>query len=156
MSYIQDNQLQKIQNFSPLTLPFYSNKEKSVLEAKMQQLNKVWSDQSLFGHFLTNLSTRCYHFATSSLNWHLKPDGTDRRFSQVIYDISQPSLLIEKKGEYRFVPFKILEFMTKRGLGGFATMMTGIISPLGLAAKSIHLLSRCVSSSFSHNPKKNN
>lgn len=102
---------------------------------------QVWNNTELVGHLLTSAPRKCYDFAAAPLVWHLREDGTDRR--AYIYQANvKTGYYVEHQSEYPLVPLELFEFPYRRMLGGALTLTSALLSPLGLAAKEIHLASR--------------
>lgn len=104
-----------------------------------EKINQIWNNADLFGQCLTAAPANCYEFATAPLSWHLRADGTDRR--SYIY---VPARNIEQEAEWELVPFEFFEGLYRRVFGGALTLAAGIVSPLGLVAKSVHLLGQSI------------
>ncbi|PCI94475.1 hypothetical protein COB11_03825 [Candidatus Aerophobetes bacterium] len=121
------------------------------------KIKQVWQNANLFGHLLTSAPSKCYQFATAPLNWHLRPDGTDRRFYIYAYEsnngeseqqvssnrplsLSGTTLLHDREYSYSFE----VELICRRIFGGLLTVTAAVVSPIGLASKSIHLIGRSV------------
>ena len=105
-----------------------------------QKIEKIWKDTSLYGHCLTSAPAKLYLFATLQLNWHLTTQATrtfDRRTD--IEEWHGGNLIFSYQAEYPCVPFELIEFVSRRIIGGSCLLIAGAISPLGLLAKSIHL-----------------
>ena len=109
--------------------------------ALAEKIRRIWNNADLFGHSLTTAPFNFYQFTTAPLSWHLRADGTDRRAYIATYG---PTGNIVRESEYELVPFELFEFIYRRVIGGALTLTTGIISPIGLVAKSLHLLSQSV------------
>jgi hypothetical protein len=104
---------------------------------------QVWSNPDLYGHILTSAPAHCYEFTSANLNWHLRPDGSDRRtFILTAFADGRPSLQLES--EYELVPFELFEFTVRRIVGGTLTLTAALISPVGLAAKGVHIASQSI------------
>lgn len=106
-----------------------------------QKIGQIWDDECLFGHVLTSAPLACYTFATTPLEWHLRPDGSDRRNFRAIIS---SGTVTQFESEYELVPFELFETIWRRVFGGALTLAAGIISPIGLVAKVIDLATRPV------------
>lgn len=109
-----------------------------------EKVYQIWNNADLFGNSLTTAPSNFYQFSTAPLSWHLRADGTDRRAYIASYG---PAGNAVHEAEYQLVPFELFEFIYRRALGGALTITTGILSPVGFVAKSLHLLSKAVFSS---------
>ena len=105
-----------------------------------QKIYRVWDNASLFGHALTSAPSKYYQFTTEPLGWHLRADGTDRR--SYIGSRGPEGNWTVQESEYDFVPFEIFEFIYRRVIGGAITLVAGVVSPIGLVAKGVHLVSQ--------------
>ena len=136
--------------FTAKLLHFYTRKISIYINSSLiaEKIRRVWNNADLFGHALTSTPINCYQFSTASLGWHLRADGTDRRTYTATYgriNSSLYELLKEQQMEYVLVPFELFEFIYRRIIGGALTLATGIVSPIGLIAKSVHLASQSAS-----------
>jgi len=109
-----------------------------------ERIDQIWNNADLFGNSLTTAPSNFYQFSTAPLSWHLRADGTDRRSYIATYGSTGNTV---HEAEYQLVPFELFEFIYRRALGGALIITTGIISPIGFVAKSLHLLSQAVFSS---------
>lgn len=102
----------------------------------VQKMQRIWKDRTLIGEMLTSLPSRCASFTTAPLQWHLRADGSDRRWT--IFQMKEGNVVDRSEGQYSLVPFEAIEFISRRVLGSLATLGASLISPLGLLSKSIH------------------
>jgi hypothetical protein len=105
-----------------------------------EKTQQIWGDSTLFGHALTSAPAKLAQLTMAPLHWHLRANGTDRR-SHIVTYIPGPTVI--QQSEYELVPFELFE-VAYRGLTGTATLVAGMLSPLGFAAKAIHLASQNV------------
>lgn len=109
---------------------------RSVTLPLVQPMITIWNDKSLYGHALTSMPSACYTFAAAHFTWHERSDGTDRRGYYASYSIDKK--VIEHLPEYQFVPFELFEFITRRICGSTATIVSSLVSPVGLLIKCVH------------------
>jgi hypothetical protein len=116
--------------------------------ALAEKISQIWQDATLYGHSLTAKAVQWADSASTPLNWHLRPDGTDRRHTfYTAFDLNGPGRRVHFAGhrflaqdaEYSIVPFEIFETVYRRI---FCSSMTLLTAPIGMAAKMAHVAAR--------------